>query len=141
MTLSPVGVDEDIFGSDDVSPLVLFLVGCDVLEIFQTYTGEEESSVVFWFLQFYSRKETKLGIFSPSIHWWIVSVLIIFYFSINKRREASSRPPRLGVRGEQQQPHSHHAGSGVLPFITVTCRLGLLLHCSNNYCSDCCESK
>ena len=39
MTLSPVGVDEDIFGSDDVSPLVLFLVGCDVLEIFQTYTG------------------------------------------------------------------------------------------------------
>lgn len=36
VTLSPVGADEDIFDSDDVSPLVLFLVGCDVLEIFQT---------------------------------------------------------------------------------------------------------
>ena len=84
MTLSPVGADEDIFGSDDVSPLVLFLVGCDVLEIFQSFR-EEESSAVFWFLQFYSKKETKLGIFSPSIHWWIVSILMIFYFSINNK--------------------------------------------------------
>ena len=77
--------DGNFFCSYDVSPLVIFLVGCDVLEIFQTYR-EEETSAVSWFLQFYSGKETKLGIFSPSIHWWIVSILIIFYFLIREEK-------------------------------------------------------
>ena len=61
MTFSPkvpMDGDEDIFDSDDVSPLVLFLVGCDVLNNFnvEIQGRDRKESSFLLFIFFYSRK-------------------------------------------------------------------------------------